>query len=149
MNRKQFMLVLATLAVVGGAGLVLLHHHQESWTAPAAKTGARLLPNFRFNDVAAIRVRGSSDFNVVRKNGIWCVPERDDYPANLHQIRDLLISIRDLKIVQSEPIGPSQLERVELNPPGKGAGSGTLLEFKDAQGKTLDTLLVGKKHDRQ
>ena len=72
--------------------------------------------------------------------------ERGDYPANFSQIRDLLIKLGDLKISQSEPIGPSQLARMELEPPGKGPSSGTFVEFLDKQGKTLQSILLGKKH---
>lgn len=148
MNRKQFILVLLALALIGGAGLVLLHRNQESWTIREAKAGDKVLPNFRLNDAAAIHIKGSADLNVVRKNGLWCVRERGDYPADYQQIRDLLIRIRDLKVVQSEKIGPSQLGRVDLDEPGKGTGGRTLIEFTDAQGKVLDSLLAGKKHLR-
>ena len=75
--------------------------------------------------------------------------ERGGYPANFSQIRDLLIKMADLKISQSEPIGPSQLARMELEPPGKGANSGTLVEFLDKQGKTLHSFLLGKKHTEE
>src|SRR5436190_11118412 len=148
MSRKQFFVVLAALAFIGGAGLVLFHRHEQLWTNSATKTGGSLMPGFKFNEVAAIHVQGNSDFNVVRDNGIWRVPERHNYPANFRQIRQLLMNMRDLKVVQSEPVGPSQLERVDLNPPGRSPGGGTLLEFKDAHGKTLDSLLVGKEHER-
>ena len=87
MNRKQFILVLLALALIGGAGLVLLHRNQQSWSVREAKSGAAVLPSFRFNDVAAIHIKGSSEFNLVHKNGLWCIPERADYPANYNQIR--------------------------------------------------------------
>jgi hypothetical protein len=148
-NRKQFILVLLALALIGGAGLVLLRRNQQSWSVREAKAGAAVLPSFRFNDVAAIHIKGSSEFNLVHKNGLWSIPERADYPANYNQIKELLIKVRDLKVVQAETIGPSQLSRVQLEAPGNASGSGLLLEFKDAQGNGLGALLLGKKHDRQ
>ena len=111
--------------------------------------GDKALPNFRFNDVAAIHVKGAgSELNVARKDGIWRVRERGDYAANYLQIKGLLMKIKDLKVLQSERIGPSQLARVNLEEPSKRPGSGTLLEFKDARGTVLDALLVGKRHLR-
>jgi Domain of unknown function (DUF4340) len=148
MNRKQFILALAALVLVGGAGLLLLQRNRQSWTVRETEAGKQVLPNFRPNDVAAIHVKGSSDFEVVRSNGVWRVPERGGYPANYTLLREFLIKMRDLKVVQSEMIGPSELARLDLSGPGQGPGSGTLLEFKDAQGKVLDALLLGKKHDR-
>src|SRR5258707_1301327 len=148
MNRKQFLLVLAALALIGSAGLVLLNHSKESWTVREPKMGDKVLPHFRLNDVAAIHVKSSFDINVVRKNGLWRVQERGDYPADYNLIRDLLIKIMDMKVVQSEMVGPSQLASVNLEPPEGSVPSidarsnaplplhqGTLLEFKDAQGK--------------
>jgi hypothetical protein len=81
-----------------------------------------------------------------RKDDGWHVQQRGGYPANVTQIKELLIKMGDLKVVQSDPIGASQLARMHLAEPGKGADSAVLLEFKDAQGKTLQSLLLGKKH---
>lgn len=149
MNRKQLILLLVFLAVIGGAGLVLLNKHKESWAVHEAKMGDKVLPDFRPNDVASIHIKGGSDLNIVRKNDIWRVPERNDYPANFGQISDLLIKLRNLKVVEAETVGPSDLGRVNLDEPGKGSESGTLVEFKDMQGKVLAALLLGKKYLRQ
>src|SRR2546421_989805 len=115
MGRKQFILILLVLVVIGSAGLFLRHRHKQSWTAREAKVGDKVLPDFKFNDVAAIHIKsGASDCNVVRKNGSWQVVERADYAANFQQIKDLLIRIRDLKVVQSDTIAVAQLGRVGL-----------------------------------
>ena len=149
MNRKQFILVLAALAIVGTAGLMLIKHHSQSWAIREAKVGDKVLPNFKFNDVAAIHVKSpAADFNVARKGDQWRVAERNDYPANYAQIKDLLMKIRDLKVVQSATVGPSQWARVQLDAPNKGNGGGTLIEFNDENGKLIDALIVGKRHLR-
>ena len=148
MNRKQFILVLAALAVIGGAGLVLLKQHQETWSVREAKIGDKVLPHFQFNEVAAIHIKGRSDLYLVRQNDLWRVRERYDYPANYFQIRNLLMRIRDLNVAMSEAVGPSQLAQVDLTEPGNGSGSGVRIEFMDGQGKMLDALLLGKKHER-
>jgi Domain of unknown function (DUF4340) len=149
MNRKQFLMVLVALAIVGGAGLILIHRNQDAWMGHEANAGDRVLPGFRMNDVALIHVRGSgNDFNVIHTNDIWRVRERDDYPADFALIRDFLFKIRDLKVVQSDVIGPSELSRLDLEPPGSGTNSATLVEFKDQHGNPLEGLLIGKKHLR-
>ena len=148
MNRKQFCLVLLALAIIGGAGLVLLKHNRNSWETHEAKVGDKVLPAFPINNVARIHVRGDSDFTVARTNGLWCVLERNNYPADFALISDLLMKLRDLKVMQSDIVGPSQLGRLGLEPPGKSARSGLLLEFKDERGQLIASLLAGKKHDR-
>lgn len=149
MNRKQFLTVLLALAIVGGAGLVLIHRNQRLWTDHEAKAGDLVLPGFQINDVAVIHVQGAGeDFNVVHTNAVWRVGERDNYPADFALIRDFLFKVRDLKVVQSDVIGPPELARLELDPPGQGTNSATLVEFKDRNGKLLASLFVGKKHLR-
>ncbi|HEY1786537.1 MAG TPA: DUF4340 domain-containing protein [Verrucomicrobiae bacterium] len=149
MNRKQFLIVMLALAIVGGAGLVLAHRNEHAWKLHEVKAGDLVLPGFPINDVAAIHVQGDGeDFNVVHTNDVWRVRERENYPADFGLIRDFLFKIRDLKVVQSDLIGPSELARLDLDSPGAGTNSATLLEFSDQRGKLLASLLIGKKHLR-
>jgi len=149
MNRKQFLMVLLALAIVGGAGLVLVHRNQDAWMSHEPKAGDRVLPGFSMNDVTIIDVQGDgNDFNVIHTNEVWRVQERDDYPADFPLVRDFLFKVRDLKVVQSDLIGASELSRLDLEPPGSGTNSATRVEFKDQHGKLLASLLVGKKHLR-
>src|SRR5689334_13161461 len=108
MNRKQFILLLLALAVISSAGLLVLNRHKQSWTVREAKVGEKLLPNFRPNDVATIHIKSAVDLNIENKDGSWRVRERGNYPANYNQIKNLLVRIRDIKIVQSDEIGPIQ-----------------------------------------
>ena len=149
MNRKQLILLLVALAIVGGAGLLLLQRNQKSWTESEEQIGQKLLKNFQVNDVAAIHIKGDTELTLEHKEDGWHVQQRGGYPANLAQIKELLLKMADLKVVQSDPIGASQLARMHLTEPGKGADSAVLLEFKDAQGKTLQSLLLGKKHTHE
>jgi hypothetical protein len=149
MNRKQLIVLLVALAVIGGAGLVLLQRHQQSWTESEAQIGQKLFKGYMLNDIAAIHIKGDADLTLERKDTGWCVEQRGNYPANLTQIKELLIKMGDLKVIQSDPIGAAQLARMHLAEPGKGADAAVLLELKDAQGKPLESLLLGKKHTKQ
>lgn len=147
MNRKQFLLLLAVVVVLGAAGLIIYQRGNSSWNAGGAAIGQKLLPALSVNDVAQITVKsGTNELNLERREDVWRVRERGDYPANFQQISELLLKLADLKAVQNEDIGPSQLARLELLPSGGGEGAGTSLELKDQNGKTLGTLLLGKKH---
>jgi len=149
MNRKQLMTLLVALVIVGGAGLVLLQRHQQSWTEAETQIGQKLFKDYKVNDIAAVHIKGDTDLTLERKDNGWCVQQRGDYPANMTQIKELLIKMGDLKVVQSDAIGASQLARMHLAEPGKGADSAILVEFKDAAGKTLESLLLGKKHTHE
>ncbi len=147
MNRKQFIILLVLVVVVGAAGLLVRQRGQESWKRGGAAIGQKLLPNLPVNDVAQITIKtGTNELTLAKRDNLWRVRERADYPANFSDIASLLTKLADLKIVQTEEIGPSQLGRFELLPPGTATNTGTQLDLKDQSGKSLDTLLLGKKH---
>ena len=146
MNLKQLGILLTLVVIVGGAGLVLHNRDKSSWSGGSAEVGKKLLGDFPFNDVAHISIRhGTNELNLVKKDDLWRVRERGDYPANFSQISEFLLKARDLKIVQSEEVGPSQLPRMELAE-GQGNTSPVVVEFKDQSDKPIRTLLLGKKH---
>ena len=149
MNRNQFSLLLFLVVVLGLAGLIVYNKQNDIGKSADPSIGKKLLPNLSINDVAHISVRqGTNQLDLVKKDGSWRVRERNDYPANYSQISDFLIKAADLKIVQSEKVGPSQLGRLELNP-GQGTNAALELAFKDQNDKQLQSLLLGKKHMQQ
>jgi len=146
MNRKQFILLLAVLGVLGAIGLGLVWQDLAVYRESGAKIGAKLLPKLKIADVAQVRLQDSKhEVTLVRKEKSWVVQERGGYPASFQEISDLLIKLVELKVTQSEHVGASLWPRVELADPGKGDGVGTAIEFKDAAGKPLARLVLGKK----
>jgi hypothetical protein len=148
MNRKQFVILVVLLVVLGGAGLLLLKKQNQESNAGEQGAGQKILgEKFPVNDVAQITIKsGTNTLNLVKKDDLWRVRERDDYAANFQQISEVLIKLADMKAAQVEQIGPSQLGRLELTPPGSGNNSGTLVDLKDKDGKPLKSLTLGKKH---
>lgn len=152
MNRRQFLLLVVTLIVLGGAGAALFWQDLSAYRTSGAKIGAKVLPDVKLNEVAQVVVRDAkSQATLLRKDNAWVVQERGAYPANVQLISDMLIKLSELKVVQSETIGASLLPRVDLLEPVRTAdsvkpveGSGTLVEMKDASGKTLAGLILGK-----
>ena len=155
MNRKQFLILMIALVVLGGVGLGLFWQDIAAYRSTGAKIGARLLPNLKLADVAYIQVRDARNVaTLARKDNRWVVEERGGYPANFQEISDVVIKLIELKVVQSEEIGASLLPRVGLAPPPEKPAAdakedktkeiGTRVEMKDAAGKTLATLTLGK-----
>jgi hypothetical protein len=145
MNRKQFFLLVIALAILGGVGMALFWKDVEDYRASGSKIGAKLLPGLKVADVALIELRDAKGtVTLVRKENHWVVQERESYPADFKAISDLIIKMSDLKITQADQIGESLLPRVELVVPGKGDGSGTLVDLKDAAGKTLQSVVLGR-----
>jgi len=150
MNRKSFLILLGLVAVLGGAGLALFWQDLISWRNADAKTGAKLFARLPVNDVAQIRFKdGKGEVTLALKDGRWVVKQRGDYGASVQDIRDLLVKLPDVKVVQTESVGAPLLPRLDLADPAKtakpGDGAGTLLELSDKGGKVIGSLLLGKK----
>src|SRR3989442_12362089 len=146
MNRKQLFILLVLVIVLGGAGALLRKKQSASWEGANPAIGKKLLGDFPVKDVGhSSPKQGTNELNVAKKNDLWAVRERDDYPANYSEISDFLLKARDLKIVQSEKVGASQLPRLALVT-GAATNSALVVEFKDQKDKPIKTLLLGKKH---
>jgi hypothetical protein len=147
MNRKQFLILLLTLIVLGGAGLAMFWQDIAEYRASGQKIGGRLLPNLKVADVAQIELKDAkSHATLQRKENGWFVQERSSYPAEFKAISDLIIKLIDVKVLQNEAIGESLMPRVDLLEPaqGKTEGTGTQVVLKDASGKVLANLVLGK-----
>ncbi|OGA52707.1 MAG: hypothetical protein A3F74_23745 [Betaproteobacteria bacterium RIFCSPLOWO2_12_FULL_62_58] len=146
MNRKQFLILVVALLVLGGAGFALFWQDIAAYRASGAKIGAKLLPEFRIADVTQMRLRDAkTQATLSRKDTGWVVEERGGYAADVQAIGDFMVKLIELKVTQAENVGASLLPRVELAAPGAGEGVGTLVEFKDKAGKVLASLILGKK----
>lgn len=146
MNRKQFLILVVALLVLGGAGSALFWQDIAAYRESGARIGARLLPDLKVADVAQVRLQDAKHrVTLVKKDSSWTLQERGGYPADVQAIADLLVKLVELKVTQAEQVGASLLPRVELVEPGKGEGAGTLIEFKDNSGKTIAKLILGKK----
>ncbi|MCX7872548.1 MAG: hypothetical protein N2487_04615, partial [Verrucomicrobiae bacterium] len=106
----------------------------------------KLFSNFPLDDVAKIVIKTEKNqMSLIKKEDIWRVQERDDFPANFNEISEFLRKMWEMKRGLAVEVGESKLGVLELLPPGKGANTGTLVEFKDKNDKVLATLLLGKK----
>lgn len=148
MTRKQLLALLVLVVIVGGAGWWLYRQRGSDWAAGGSLAGERLLENFPVNDIASIRIRhDTNEVTLVKKDDLWRVRERGDYPANFSEISALLLKLRDLKIVQEEQVGAAHLPRLQLAE-GQGTNSPTVVEFRDAAGNLIRALRLGKLHTR-
>jgi hypothetical protein len=148
-SRKQFLLVLVALVVLVAAGLALQSKKQASYQAPDTRVGQRLVEGFKVDDVATIEiVEPTGRVTLVRGERGWTVKERGDYPADVEPIRNLLLRLQEIKVVQAEGLSDAVKPRLQLAAPDAGAKpeeTGTLVELKGRDGKSVAKLVLGKK----
>ncbi len=144
MNRKQLLALLVVLLVLGAAAIVVYRHNSSTWEA-AAPSG-KVLPDFELNDVSRVVIQtGTGTLAVEKKNDKWVVPAKNNYPADFAQVGNFIQALWQLKPAEEVQAGPSQLGRLDLLPPGKDDGDGTLVELQGKDSKTIAALMVGKK----
>jgi hypothetical protein len=145
MNKKQFLILVVLVAVLGLWGLSRWRGQNSSYNGGGNAVGQKLLGEFDVNAVAQLAIKqGTNELLLAKKDDVWRVAQRNDYPANFSEISSLLLKLKNLKVVQTEQVGPSQLPRLELAAGGSNAP--TVVEFRDASGKAFKTLTLGKKH---
>ena len=145
MKGKQLAIVLVLLVVLGGIALFLNRRNSASWSNTATTSSGKVL-DFPLNDVSQVTIKESgAELNLAKKDDIWTVKERADYPADFDKVSALIRKLWELKPVQDVKIGPSQLARLQLTEPAPGSTNGTLLDLKGAGDKRLAALLLGKR----
>ena len=145
MNRKQFIILVVLVVVLGLWGMSRWRGQTSSYSGGGSAVGQKLLGEFDVNAVVQLAIKqGTNELLLAKKDDAWRVAQRDNYPANFSEISSLLVKLKNLKVVQTEQVGASQLPRLELASGGKAES--TSVEFRDAGGKVIKTLTLGKKH---
>jgi hypothetical protein len=147
-NRNQFLVALVALAVLVAGGVWLGRWKQSSYEVADTRVGQRLLEGFKVDDVAQVDVADAQGtVTLVRGEGGWSVKERGGFPADVEPIRDLLVKLHELKVVQAEGLTDAVRPRMQLAAPGAGAKpeeTGTLVELKGRDGNPVAKLVLGK-----
>lgn len=141
MNARVAAVLVVLLAVLGGGALLVYQQERARQPAAADALGQPVLRGLRVADIAAVVIREpGATLTLQRRDAGWVVAERAGFPADLEQVRQLVLGALALKVGTTEPIGDKDRARLRLD------GKATQLEFRGADGKTLATLLVGKKY---
>ncbi len=111
--------------------------------------GDKLIENFPAEKITSIELTSAeSSVTLSQKDGTWIVAERDAYPAETHNILELLRTITDLKVTHTIEAGPSFAPRFGMDESSSDpAQRGISASFKDAEGNILTTISFGKNLD--
>src|SRR5258708_39936284 len=104
MNRKQFLIALAALAVLAALGAAVVFSDRSAWTSADSRAGQKAIAGLRLSEVAEIAIRDSSgELHLVRGDGGWGGQERAGFPADTERISPLLVEPPEMKGVQRQP----------------------------------------------
>ena len=82
MNRKQFLILVIALVVLGGAGLALFWQDIAHYRESGARIGARLLPELKLADVTEVRLQDAHE-QVTRRFRRLVVDRHRPCPARI------------------------------------------------------------------
>lgn len=137
------LLALTALVIVAAAALSI----GRSGPSVEAGAGRPVLPAVaqRAPDIGTVAVkRDKGALTLVRGQAGWTVAERNNYPADPAKVRQALVGLAELKLVESKTRKPDLYPRIEVEDVKDGAKS-ALVEVKDTAGAKLAELIVGKR----
>ncbi len=148
--KSKSLLILGGVAVTAGVAVLIKgYYNAATFSSPPAGVGQPALKDFRPGDVASFIVKDSKkQVEVALKDGKWVVVSRDNFPASITAANEVTDTALALKVQKVETgVGKSLYPRLGLAESGDGVKEeevGKQLTFKDASGKELAGLTVGK-----
>jgi hypothetical protein len=121
-SRNQFLVLLAALVVLVAGGAGVAWWKRSSYEVADTRVGKPLLEGFKVDEVAQVDLADAQGaVTLVRGEGGWSVKERAGFPADIEPIRDLLVKLHELKVVQAEGLTEAVRPRMQLAAPSAGA----------------------------
>ena len=142
-NRKLFILSIVTLAVILAAGVTSrLRAPQSTFTRQLVfpeLTGS-------INDIAGITIKGNQRTVVLQQQGErWVIASADNYPALFNKIKQNVVGMAELRIVDEKTDKPEFYDRLGVEGPDVEGTKSMLLTLKDRSGQTSGELIIGDK----
>jgi len=142
-NRKLVIFSIITLAIILAAGIISrVRAPQSTFTTQV------LFPDLavRINDIAGITIKGNRQTTVLQHQGEqWVVASAGKYPALFNKIKQNVVGVSELRIVDQKTDNPEFYARLGVEGPEVEGTKSLLLTLQDRSGRTVGELIVGNK----
>jgi len=147
LNRRHLLILGGTAVVVAGAAAFLVPGSDAPQPSEAPLAFPTLPP--RLASARRIEVRQGAQTLVVERGAgeTWTLPQKGGYPARGERVRELLVSLTELRLAERRTADPDSLSRLGLDEPGPNS-TAMLLRVLDAAGAPLAELVVGRRRTR-
>ncbi len=151
MKRNALLLIL--LAALIGITIAVNQSKQKRLHSAYADVRTRefLLPELSagdtINGIRKLRIReADKQVNLALTDGQWRVAERSNYPAAFDKITRTIISLQQMKIAGTQPVGKSSYGSVKLLASGEGTpeSTGMNVEMMNDKGDLISSLIAGE-----
>jgi len=142
-NRGFLLLLVATFIVVAAAIFALAAGDRMASPVPP---GERALPGLaaKLGELAWVRLsHGAAKIDFAAIGGRWAVVEKGNYPAAPGKLRQVLLGLADLTLVEPKTDRPELFARLDLDDPAHGKS--TDIRLSDRTGQTIAELILGRR----
>jgi len=148
MQERGLILLAAAAAALAVVAIVAIATGDRG--VSRAVPGERAFPALAANlgDVGSVGIkRNALSLTFVRDGDNWLVTEKANYPAAAGKVRQIVLAMADLLLVEPKTRQVESYPRLDVEDPG--GGKSTLVTLKDKSGATLADLIIGKRrYDR-
>lgn len=150
MNRRLALLLGGAAAAMVGGIVLLTPDTLDRGTVAGPGTG------LAFEGLAA-RLRGAARIEIVKADGTlalvrqgetWVLPDKGGYPVRPEKVREMLVGLTELRLVEPRTGDPAQHGRLGVEDPAQPGGTGVLLRVLDTKGVALAELVLGRRRVR-
>ena len=147
MKGKQLLIAVLALGILGSIAYFTSDKTLGGDASDKAGIGKTVVTDLDPAKIATIAITDNdATLTLAQIDKKWTVTERDGFAAKFDDIQKLVTSAVSLKSLRQIRASKKQHGRFELlDPADSDENTGTRVEFKDAQGRVLKRLLLGKK----
>lgn len=147
--QRRTLLLLSGAAVAAIGGALLLNPGEAPAPSPAG--AALAFPGLAQRLQSAARIvaaRHDGTLEITRRGEMWVLPAKGGYPVRQEKVRELLVGLTELRLIEPRTANPEMLDRLGLDDPSKEGSTATLLRVLDAQGGVIAELVIGRRRVR-
>ncbi|MBL6080245.1 DUF4340 domain-containing protein [Belnapia sp. T18] len=149
MQRRTLLLLGGGAIVTVGAALLLTPQTLQKEVAPPAASLAfpGLAP--RLAEAARIEIRKhDGSLTLLRQGESWVLSEKGNYPVRPERVRELLVGLTELRLVEPRTADPGQHDRLGVDDPSRPGSTALLLRVLAAGDQPVAEIVIGRRRVR-
>jgi hypothetical protein len=137
---------LTIAAAVSLAAAGTTYYSTRTW-APSTEQGDPLFPELAeaAANVASLNLQqGEETITIARNGDAWGISDRSGWPANTEEVREVIVGLTQMQIVEEKTRNEARYELLHLEDPAAKDAQSKLLRLDDENGKEIVTVVLGK-----
>src|SRR5918994_3441859 len=150
MSPKAFVVLAAVTVIITVAAVLAVLSQPAVTTLRFVDEPA--FPALRENPDAVAKIALTTPegtITLVRETGDrWSALERYGYPVDRKQVRNLVVALADMRLIERKTAQPERYDRLQVEAPDADNAQSQLVRLESAEGKVLAEAIIGKQRYR-